>query len=163
MNKSWHQWHASSHVKDSSTNCSAHSAMDTFKQMSPETKQELNTPFHMAKWNCFFQCFPITEPVDKLFFLFGADVEEILDCNIFSMDSKLIILVCWLRHCEKQLQFSTLNLLCYILQTNSVHWIGFTIFCKPIQYTELVLLYFANQFSRLNWFCYNTLKTNSIH
>lgn len=68
--------------------------MDTFKQMSPETKQELNTPFHMAKWNCFFQCFPITEPVDKLFFLFGADVEEILDCNIFSMDSKLIILVC---------------------------------------------------------------------
>lgn len=50
------------------------------KVLTQETQQEMNTPFHMAKWMCFLNCFPLTEPVEKIFFLFGAGVERNLVC-----------------------------------------------------------------------------------
>lgn len=46
-------------------------------------QEELNTPFHQAKWSCFFNCFPITEPLDKLFFFFGAGADENLGLILF--------------------------------------------------------------------------------
>lgn len=59
------------------TTTSPVSAMDAAADGLPaETQVELNTPFHKAKWECFLTTFPITEPVEKLFFMFGTDVDQ---------------------------------------------------------------------------------------
>ena len=59
------------------SNPPAMAAMDaSLQRLSPDTQDELKTAFHRAKWNCFFKCFPITEPIDKVIYLFGCDVDE---------------------------------------------------------------------------------------
>lgn len=48
--------------------------------LSAETQSELNIAFHKAKWDCFFNAFPMTEPLERTFFLFGADADPMLVC-----------------------------------------------------------------------------------
>ena len=106
-------------------------AMDASMQKMPvDTQHELNTMFHQAKWNCFFNAFPITESIDKLFFLFGSGTEKNLGWNknsLYLINSIQNIqqiqyteLVCLFLG----FQFSTLNWFSIFWDFNSVDWIG---------------------------------------
>ena len=101
-------------------------AMDASMQKMPvDTQNELNTMFHQAKWNCFFNAFPITESIDKLFFLFGSGTEKNLGWNKNS--------VYLINSIQKKNKFSTLNWFVFFWVSNLVHLIGFPFFWISIQ------------------------------
>ena len=63
-----------------------HPAMDkameaATQKLTLQTKMELETPFHLAKWMCFKKILPIKEPLEKLLCLFGPPIEKNLGCT----------------------------------------------------------------------------------
>ena len=48
--------------------------------LSTETQKELNSDFHKAKWECFVNALPMTDPVESVYYMFGSDTEKTLDC-----------------------------------------------------------------------------------
>ena len=56
-------------------------AMDNAVEMlSTETQKELNSDFHKAKWECFVNALPMTDPVESVYYMFGSDTEKTLGC-----------------------------------------------------------------------------------